>query len=146
MKASSTLLFVCDQVQQYENFISEFRAVETRILIARNLTQAKTVLLANPADGIIIRHDSAADDRPLAAKLKRIAPRTPVFLITDQKQQPLAAVDSIWRGELNDRVVARAIALLFRHLFQPSEALQTSKLKLRESNVFFEALAAQASG
>jgi hypothetical protein len=146
MKASSTLLFVCDQVQQYENFISEFRAVETRILIARNLTQAKTMLLGKPADGIVIRHDSAADDRPLAAKLKRIAPRTPVFLITDQKQQPLAAVDSIWRGELNDRVVARAIALLFRHLFQPSEALQTSKLKLRESNVFLNALAARASG
>lgn len=146
MKASSTLLFICDQVQQYEVFISEFRAVETRILIARNLIQAKTMLLANPADGIIIRHDSAADDRPLAAKLKRIAPRTPVFLITDQKQQPLAAVDSIWRGELNDRVVARAIALLFRHLFQPSEALQTSKPTLRESNVFLAALAAQASG
>jgi hypothetical protein len=146
MKASSTLLFICDQVQQYEVFVSEFKSAEIRILIARNLTQAKTMLLGKPSDGIVIRHDSAADDRPLAAKLKRIAPRTPVFLITDQKQQPLAAVDSIWRGELNDRVVARAIALLFRHLFQASQALQTSKPTLRESNLFLAALAAQASG
>ena len=146
MEASSTLLFICDQVQQYEVFISEFRAVEIRILIARNLTQAKAMLLGKPADGIMIRHDSGADDRPLAVKLKRIAPHTPVFLVTDQKQQPQAAIDSIWRGELNDRLVARAVALVFRHLFQPSQALTASKPSLKEPNLFVAALAARASG
>ena len=146
MKASSTLLFLCDRAQQYEVFISEFRNAEIRILIARNLDQAKSMLLSKPADGIVIRHDSAADDRSLAVKLKRIAPRTPVFLITDQKQQPQAAINSIWRGELNDRLVARAIALLFRHLFQPNDALHTSKPALAESSHFLAALAAHASG
>jgi hypothetical protein len=146
MKASSTLLFLCDRAQQYEVFLSEFRTAEIRILIARNLTQAKSMLLSKPADGIVIRHDGAADDRSLAVKLKRIAPRTPVFLITDQKQQPQAAIDLVWRGELTDRTVARGMALFFRHLFRPCDPSRALQPALREPNSFFAALAAQSSG
>lgn len=110
MSSRLTLLFLCDQAHSYSHFLSEFRSLNFQVLIARNVAQAKTILQGHPVDGIMLRHHGECDDRPLASKIKRITPRIPVFLLTEHEQPKPADIDSVWRAELGDSVIARAMA------------------------------------
>lgn len=110
MSSRLTLLFLCDQAHSYSHFISEFRSVHLQVLVARNIAQAKAILLGHPVDGIMLRHHGQCDDRPLATKIKRITPRIPIFLLTEHEQPKHADIDAVWRGELGDSVVARGMA------------------------------------
>lgn len=146
MHARLTLIFICDRSETYQAFLSEFRSADFRVLVARNLTQAKSLLLEGSADAIIIRHDDARDDRVLAAKLKRIAPRVPVFLITNQAQKPQPNIDSVWRGDLGDTVVTRGMAMFFRHLFKPTGQASAIEPAASELAPFLARLVSQVSG
>lgn len=118
MSSVVTLLFLCDQPHLYPEFQRQFRAAEFQMPVARNLAQAKAVLLSRSVKGIVLLHDSSRDDRPLAAQLKRISPLTPIFLVTDQEQPRPADIDAVWRATLDDEVVARGMAVFFRQLFR----------------------------
>jgi len=146
MDASLTLLFICDRPHTYETFISEFRSADFRVLIARNLTQAKATLLSGSVHAVVIRHDDGHDDRPLAAKLKRIAARLPVFLITNQAQLPQPNIDSVWRGDFGDEVVTRGMATFFRHLLKPSGLTRGVEPARSEFQLFLAGLVPQSVG
>jgi len=108
-------MFVCDQAELYANFVTEFKWAGFQVLPARNLAHAKSLLLSRRIDGVVIRHDDQADDRTLAARLKRITPHVPVFLLTDREQPSLQSdIESIWRGDFTDPLVARGMAMFFR--------------------------------
>ena len=119
MNSRLTLLFVCNQANLYSNFISEFGSAGFQVLLARNLTQAKAMLLSRPVNAVLLRHDCTGDDRALAPQLKRIAPQLSVYLLTDQQQRPPRGVDSVWSWKTPDVTVARGMAILFRQLFTP---------------------------
>jgi hypothetical protein len=118
MSSRSTLVFLCQDPKRYGNFIAEFSSAGFDLLLAHDLTQARSHLVRGRADAIVVRHDGLADDRVLAPKLKSIAPRVPIFLVTDQEQpgqQP--DIDAVWRGDFTDDVIARCMAVFFeRHL------------------------------
>jgi hypothetical protein len=123
MSTRLTLLFVCDRSYLYSNLIEEFRTADFQVLIARNLAQAKSALLARSINFIVLCHDWTRDDRPLAASLKGAAPQVPVFLFTDQEETRLPAdIDSVWRVDLRDELLTRGMAVFFRRLFSPREA------------------------
>jgi hypothetical protein len=118
MTSAVTLLFLCDQPHLYPEFLRQFRAAEFQMPVARNLAQAKAVLLSRSVKGIVLLHDSSRDDRPLAAQLKRMSPHTPIFLLTDQEQPRPADIDAVWRAALDDETVARGMAVFFCQLFR----------------------------
>ncbi len=130
MSSRLTLLFVCNQSPLYAGLIAEFRAADFQVLIARNLTQAKAVLLNRSVNVIVLRHDCNRDDRALATPLKRLSPHLPIFLLTDQEQPRPADVDSILRSETDDEVVTRGMALFLRHLFNPRHSSLRPRLVL----------------
>lgn len=144
MSSRFTLLFVCNQAYLYSNFISEFGSAGFQVLLARNLAQAKTMLLDRPVNAVLLRHDCTADDRALAPQLKRIAPHISVYLLTDQQQRPPRAIDSVWSWATPDVAVARGIAILFRQLFKP-RAL-SSKPRVVTEEVEPRVIAATANG
>jgi hypothetical protein len=122
MNSRLTLVFVCDQSHLYSGFLTEFRSADFQVLTARNIAQAKGVLLTRSVNAIIICHDGLRDDRPLAPQLKRTAPDVPIFLFTAYQQPLPEDVDSIWRFDQGDSVVARGMAVFCRNLFKPTPA------------------------
>lgn len=127
MSSRLTLLFLCDQARTYSHFISEFRSANLQVLIARNVAQAEAVLQGQQVDGIMLRHDGERDDRPLASKIKRMTPRIPIFLLTEHEQPKHADIDSVWRGELGDSVVARGMAAFLAGYLQSSRLSRPGK-------------------
>lgn len=130
MNSRLTLLFVCDESQLYSEFLTEFRSADFQVLIARNIARAKAILLTRSVNAIVLSHDDRRDDRALAPRLKRSSPGVPIFLLTDQEQPRPDDIDSIWRLEAGDAVVARGMAVFCRNLFQPTPAFRRSALAL----------------
>lgn len=120
MSPRLTLLFLCDQSPLYCGFISAFAAAGFHILLAGSVSHASKILDKRVVDAVIIRHDSQCDDRLAAVQFKRLLPRTPIVLITDQPQPRHDAIDSIWRAEIGDDVVIRAMAMFFKRYFRPT--------------------------
>ena|ERR1700757_4131409 len=145
MSTRLTLLFVCDRSYLYSTFIEEFRAADFQVLIARNLAQAKSALLARAVSCVVLCHDCSRDDRPLAASLKRMAPHIPVFLLTDRQQSMSSDIDSIWRSDLRDEVLTRSMAVFFRHLFGPRDVSLRPSLVLNGAPRFFVGVQANGS-
>ena len=141
-----TLLFVCDQAHFYSSFIDAFVATDVQVLIARNVAQAEAFLLRSPVHGILLRHDGNRDDRRLASQLKRIAPRVPIFLLTDQAQPRQPDIESIWRADLGDETIARAMALFFSQVFKPPGLFGAEKTILGEADFLFRGITPQGSG
>jgi hypothetical protein len=137
MSSRLTLVFVCSDSHLYSDFIDEFRAADFHMLIARNLTHAKSILLTQWASGIVLCHDCSRDDRLLAAPLKTMAPHLPIFLLTDREQPTPADVDCIWRSDLGDGTLTRAMAMFFRHLLNPGAATYKPALVLDGPAPFF---------
>lgn len=137
MSSRLTLLFVCNHPHLYSNFVNEFRAAEFQVFLARNLGQAKSVLLTHSPSGIVLCHDCSRDDRTVATPLKRMAPHLPVFLLTDQEQPLPTDVDCLWRSDLTDQVLIRGMAVFFRHLFSPREVSHKPSLVLDATAPFF---------
>ncbi|HZP22581.1 MAG TPA: hypothetical protein VFB04_03985 [Terriglobales bacterium] len=132
MNSRLTLLFVCNQPYLYSNFIAEFGSAGFQVLLARNLAQAKAMLLSRPVNAVLLRHDCSGDDRALAPQLKRTAPHISIYLLTDQQQRPPRGIDSVWSWETADVVVARGMAILFRRLFSPRAVSSSPGLVLDE--------------
>ncbi len=128
MNSRLTLIFVCDQIHPGSAFLTEFRSADFEVLSVRNIARARAILLTRSVNAIVLCHDDRRDDRELAPQLKRIAPGVPVFLLTDQEQPRPDDVDSIWRFEPGDAVVARGMAVFCRNLFQPTTAFRRSAL------------------
>jgi|SRR5271166_1079964 len=124
MDSRLTLLFVCNQSHLYPVVLAEFKSAGFQVLIARNASQAKAVVLARSVEAFVLCHDRYRDDRGLAPQLKRIAPGVPIFLFTDQQQPLPGDVDSIWRFEPGDEVVTRGVAVFCRNLFKPTPAFR----------------------
>jgi hypothetical protein len=136
---------LCDQPHLYSNFIAEFRAADFQVLTARSLAQAKAVLLTRSVKAIVLCHDSARDDRPLAPPLKRMTPQVPVFLLTDRAQALPAEVDSIWLSDLRDEVVTRGMAVFFRHIFNLRQPVLRPSLVPEGVGSFFVGVTANGS-
>jgi hypothetical protein len=130
MSTRLTLLFLCDQAGPYARFIEEFRAADFQVLVARSLAHAKAILITRSANGIVLGQDFTRDGRDLATELKRIAPDTPIFLLTGQEQTRPVDVDSVWRAEMDDEVAARGMAQFFRHLLHPRQKSLRPRLVL----------------
>lgn len=136
MSFRSTLLFLCDRPEQYDVFLAQFRFAGFQLVIARNLAQASSLLQGRRVDGIVLRHNAVADDRPLASRFKRLVSRVPVFLLTDQSQPRPDDVDTIWRGDLGDPVVMRGMAMVFRQLLTSHIAQAGDSSRVVSSPVF----------
>lgn len=145
MSTRLTLLFVCDRSYMYSAFIEEFRAADFQVLIARNLAQARSALLARSISCVVLCHDRSRDDRPLAASLKRMAPHVPVFLLTDQKQPLPADVDAVWRSDLRDQTLTRGMAVFFRQLLGPREVSLKPSLVVDGATLFFVGVRANSA-
>lgn len=128
MSTRLTLLFLCDQSSLYSGFISAFASAGFQVLLANSLSHASKILTSQQVDAVIIRHDGQRDDRPVAARLKGMMPRLPVVLVTDEAQARPATIDSIWRAEIGDEVVTRAMAMFFRQYFRPTRTSGPDKL------------------
>ena len=145
MSSRLTLLFVSNQSHLYSTFIDEFRGADFQVLIARNLVQAKSLLLTHYPSGIVLCHDCSRDDRTLAGPLKRIAPHLPVFLLTNREQPRVADIDCVWRSDLDDDVLTRGMAVFFRHLFSPQATIQRPTLVLDGGAPFLVGVRANGS-
>ena len=145
MSSRLTLVFVCNQSYLYSRFIDEFRAAGFQVLIARSLTQARSILLTRSVAGSVLCHDCSRDDRSLAAPLKGLAPHLPVFLLTDREQSLPASVDCIWRSELGDEAATRGMAVFFRHIFSPREESNRPSLVVGSPAPFFVGVRANGS-
>ena len=146
MSSRLTLLFLCDQADSYAAFLAEFHSANFQVLLARNVAQAEAVLQRQTVDGVMLRHDYLRDDRPLAAKIKRITPRIPVFLLTELEQPKHADIDSVWRAELGDTVVARAMAVFLGGYLQSASLSRPGKRMLVENAFPFAFLGSRPVG
>jgi len=146
MSSRLTLLFLCDQADSYAAFLSEFSSASFQVLIARNIAQAEAFLQRQNVDGIMLRHDCHRDDRPLADKIKHITPRIPIFLLTDLEQPKHANIDSVWRAELGDTVVARAMAVFLGGYLQSARLSRPGKRMLVENAFPFAFLGSRPQG
>ncbi len=126
MSSRLALLFVSDQSHLYSKFILAFTSAGVEVLLARNLQQAEAILLKRAVHGILLPHDRKRDDRQLATQLKRITPRVPIFLLTDQTQPKQRDIDSIWHADFADETITRAIATFFSQVLQPSSMSGTT--------------------
>ena len=145
MSTRLTLLFICDRSYLYSSFINEFRAADFQVLIARNLTLAKSILLTRPLDGVVLCHDCSRDDRPQAGPLKRLAPRVPIFLLTDQEQSRHADIDCVWRSDLGDKVLTRGMAVFLHHILNLRDASRRLSLVIGGTVPFFAGVRANGS-
>jgi len=141
-----TLLFLCDQSHCYSSLISAFVAADVQLLIARNVEQAEALLLRKSVHGILIRHDRNRDDRRFANHLKRTAPRVPIFLLTDQEQPRDPDIESIWRADIGDETITRAMALFFSQVFKPSGLFGARAPIFGEADFLFRGITPQGSG
>ncbi len=146
MSSRLTLLFVCDEADLYSVLISAFVSAEFQLLLARSSSQAKGILMKRPVDAILIRHDANRDDRQIATQLKRVTPRIPVFLLTDQPQQRQADIECIWRADIEDMVVTQAMAMFFRTFLKPSTLSGRGQPMLGDPGLLLTLMRPQGSG
>jgi len=114
MSAQFTLLLLCDQREPYFLLISALRSAGFQVLIARTAVRAKRFLLDTTVGAILILDGDCCDVDAIGRDLKRMAPGTPILLRGEETQERQPGIDSYWQADLEDEVVANAVAMFFR--------------------------------
>ncbi len=132
MSARLTLLVLCDPSELHSQMFSAFLSADFEIVSASHSEQARQVLSVRAVDAILIRHDSLPDGSSAGTQMKRIAPRTPVFLLADERVRggsgPHPGLDSVCYADFRheDESVMWAIAVFFRNALTRSRAPQAN--------------------
>ncbi len=114
MSAQFTLLLLCDQHEPYSLFISALKSAGFQVLRARTPLRAKRFLSDATVGAILILDDDGCDRDAIGSELKRMAPGTPILLRGEGNQGRRPGVDSFWQADLQDEVVANAVAMFFQ--------------------------------
>jgi hypothetical protein len=133
MPPQLNLLFLCNPAEQYTLFTSALAAAGFRLLIAHHEERAKRILLTRSVDAIVIHHDGINESSPITSMLKRAAPSAPIFRFGDEKCGPQAGIEAICHADLQDEVLASAVAIFFRQWLRPPRL--ASAVRLRGENV-----------
>jgi hypothetical protein len=121
MSAQFTLLLLCDQHEPYFLFISALKSAGFQVLIARTAVRAKRFLSDATVGAILILDGDRCDGNALGRDLKRMAPGTPILLRGGENRKQEPGVDSIWQADLQDEVVANAVAMFFQQSLMNSQ-------------------------
>jgi hypothetical protein len=127
-----TLLILCDQSKVHSRLFSAFLSSDFEIIAVQRDDQAAQILSVQAVDAILIRHADVPDPGAAATELKRMAPRTPILLLADERAQRSTAghagIDSVCFADFQqeDESVMRAIAFFFRYTLTVSRAPRAS--------------------
>ncbi|MFZ0311183.1 MAG: hypothetical protein WAL85_00630 [Candidatus Korobacteraceae bacterium] len=114
MSAQFTLLLLCDQREPYFLFIAALKSAGFQVLIARTAVRAKRFLSDTTVGAILILDSDCGDGNAIGKELKRMAPGTPILLRGEENQERQPGIDSFWQADLEDEVVANAVAMFFQ--------------------------------
>lgn len=135
MNAQFTLLLLCDQREPYFLFLSALKSAGFQVLIARNAVRAKRSLSDTTVDAILILGSDYGDDTAVASELKRMAPDTPILLHGEKNREQQPGIDSLWQADLQDKVVANAVATFFRQSLARSRPAEVARPRAGKKDV-----------
>ncbi|MGA2902726.1 MAG: hypothetical protein ABSD98_02765 [Candidatus Korobacteraceae bacterium] len=127
MSARLTLLLLCDQYEPYFLFISALKSEGFQVLLARTAVRAKRFLSATTVNAILILDSDYCHANAVCSELKRMAPGTPILLRSEENQERLPGIDSLWQADLQDEVVVGAVAAFFRQSLETSRPVGVTR-------------------
>jgi hypothetical protein len=114
MSAQLTLLLLCDPREPYFLFISALKSAGFEVRIARTEVRAKRFLSDTTVNAILILDRDLCYRDATGSELKRMAPGVPILLRGEESQERQPGIDALWQADLQDEVVANAVAAFFR--------------------------------
>ena len=114
MSAILTLLFVRNPGEVCSPFLAPLRAAAPRLLVEHRTEDIKVLLSREPVDAIILDQDHLQDS--IVAKLKRIAPRTPVILLRRRNQGAAIkppSIAAVCGADPGDKKLLNAMPIFF---------------------------------
>jgi len=138
MSAMLTLLFVCHDGEDCSHWLTPVPSASDRLLV-EHCGQAEELLsLGGPVDAILLHQDHLQACSALVAKLRNVAPQTPVMLLrTGRKQDDMVkppGIAAVCSADLQDKNLVTSMWAFFRLVL----GKQSWKMASRSQSVLAE--------
>ncbi len=136
MSSRLTLLFLCHQCEPSPVLISALEWAGFHVILAYTQKEAAQLARTFRVDAIIVYPDAPGFGRLACTTLKRLVPRTPILLFTNQRLQPESypGIYSVLRADPYDEVLSCAVALFLRETLRCSRPTRLSTPAPRRPN------------
>jgi len=118
MSALLTLLFVCHDGEDCSHLLTPPPTASDRLLVRHCSEDAELLLSGGPVDAIILHQDHFQLCSSLVAKLRSLAPRTPVLLLRTGRNQgnkiKPPGIVAVCSADLRDKNLVRSLWAFFR--------------------------------